>query len=80
MVQHFQVLKKMEWSGEIRRGYFIEGLSGVQFATDEALRLLGKINSNEFSLGNKAQLLSTIGPALPFGGQLEWGLADTNGK
>ncbi len=75
----FQVLKRMEWSGEIRRGYFIDGLSGVQFATDEALRLLEKINANQISVGPTTRLLSTIDPALPFGGQLEWGLADANG-
>ena len=67
-----------EWSGEIRRGYFLDGLSGVQFATDEALRLLEKINSNELSLKKAPYLISTIDPALPFGGQLEWSLADAH--
>jgi ATP-dependent Lhr-like helicase len=72
----FQVLKKMEWSGEIRRGYFIDGLSGVQFATENALRLLEKINSNELAMKKMPHLISTIDPALPFGGQLDWELAD----
>ncbi len=72
----FQILKKMEWSGEIRRGYFIKGLSGVQFATDDALRLLEKINTNELALKNAPYLISTIDPVLPFGGQLDWELAD----
>jgi len=30
----------MELSGEVRRGYFAEGLSGAQFALPEAVRLL----------------------------------------
>ena len=36
----FQVLKRLEWQGEIRRGYFIAGLSGVQFALPEAVEAL----------------------------------------
>lgn len=70
----FQVLKKMEWSGEIRRGYFIEGLSGMQFASNPAVELLQKLREKP-----APQLLTTIDPALPFGGLLEWGLIDEAG-
>ncbi|MBN1482997.1 DEAD/DEAH box helicase [candidate division KSB1 bacterium] len=75
--QIFQVLKRLEWGGEIRRGYFISGLSGVQFATHEALQLLEKTNA-QTSRSQTAKLLSVIDPALPFGGQLEWDLTDKN--
>jgi ATP-dependent Lhr-like helicase len=32
----YEVLSRMEWAGEVRRGYFVEGLSGAQFALPEA--------------------------------------------
>lgn len=35
-----EVLNRMELSGEIRRGYFVEGFQGAQFALPEALRAL----------------------------------------
>jgi ATP-dependent Lhr-like helicase len=31
-------LCRAEWRGELRRGYFVEGLSGVQYATEDAVR------------------------------------------
>jgi ATP-dependent helicase Lhr and Lhr-like helicase len=37
------LLARAEWRGEIRRGYFIEGLSGVQYASEEAASLLGRL-------------------------------------
>ncbi len=76
--QLFQVLKKLEWQGEIRRGYFIEGLSGVQFALPEAIELLSSLpdkDSNE-----ESSIISTIDPALPFGGNIDWGLTDQEGE
>lgn len=36
----YEVLSRLELSGEVRRGYFAEGLSGAQFALPEAVRLL----------------------------------------
>jgi ATP-dependent Lhr-like helicase len=36
----YEVLSRMEWAGEVRRGYFVEGLSGAQFALPEATRQL----------------------------------------
>jgi len=36
----YEVLSRMELAGEVRRGYFAEGLSGAQFALPEACRLL----------------------------------------
>jgi ATP-dependent Lhr-like helicase len=36
----YEVLSRMEWAGEVRRGYFVEGLSGAQFALPEAVRQL----------------------------------------
>jgi ATP-dependent Lhr-like helicase len=36
----YQVLSRMDLAGQVRRGYFVEGLSGTQFALPEAARLL----------------------------------------
>ena len=74
----FHVLKRMEWSGEIRRGYFFEGLSGVQFATHEAIKVIEELGAERSATG--ATLLSTIDPALPFGGMLTWELFDKSGE
>jgi ATP-dependent Lhr-like helicase len=36
----YEVFSRLELSGEVRRGYFVEGLSGAQFASPEAAALL----------------------------------------
>jgi ATP-dependent Lhr-like helicase len=36
----YEVLARMELTGEVRRGYFVEGMSGAQFALPEAARML----------------------------------------
>ena len=76
----FQVLKRLEWQGEIRRGYFIEGLSGVQFALPEAVELLQKINGAGAKIPVGSALVSTADPALPFGGFTDWEIVDREGK
>jgi ATP-dependent Lhr-like helicase len=40
----YEVLSRMELAGEVRRGYFVEGLSGAQFALPEAARLLQELS------------------------------------
>jgi ATP-dependent Lhr-like helicase len=60
------VLARAEWRGEIRRGYFVEGLSGVQYALEEAgaelLRLAGCPEA-----ASPVLLLSTLDPANLYG-------------
>jgi ATP-dependent Lhr-like helicase len=70
----FQVLKRLEWQGEIRRGYFVAGLSGVQFALPAAVELLFKVC--EPAAGDEEPvLLSSLDPARPFGRGVDWGLS-----
>ena len=76
----FQVLKRLEWRGEIRRGYFVSGLSGIQFALPAALEMLEKINKTLSSEDEAPVLLSSLDPALPYGGGMDWGLTDTDGN
>ena len=40
----YEVLSRMELAGEVRRGYFVEGLSGAQFALPEAAILLQDVH------------------------------------
>ncbi len=76
----FKMLKKLEWGGKIRRGYFIKGLSGVQFATHEAVDILQEIHKTNSRLPDDFRLLCTVDPALPFGGTLQWDLQDKKGR
>jgi ATP-dependent Lhr-like helicase len=39
----YEVLSRLELAGEVRRGYFVEELSGAQFALPEAARLLADL-------------------------------------
>jgi ATP-dependent Lhr-like helicase len=39
----YEVFSRLELTGEVRRGYFVEGLSGAQFALPEAARLLQEL-------------------------------------
>ncbi|UCD77148.1 MAG: hypothetical protein JSW26_17175, partial [Desulfobacterales bacterium] len=75
----FQMLKRLEWQGEIRRGYFVQGLSGVQFALPEAVDLLDKISRHPPPADGHTVLLSSLDPALPYGGSVAWNLKDALG-
>jgi ATP-dependent Lhr-like helicase len=78
--QIFQMLKRLEWQGEIRRGYFVAGLSGLQFALPEALELLEKITCRLDCPKTRPILISSLDPALPFGGGIDWGVVDSDGR
>jgi len=45
----YHELKRMEFRGETRRGYFVRGLSGAQFATPTALDLLRNVAAEDVS-------------------------------
>src|SRR5205807_7699695 len=40
----YEVLSRMELAGDVRRGYFVEGLSGAQFALPEAAERLQELH------------------------------------
>jgi len=63
----YPVLKAMEDAGKVRRGYFIAGLGGAQFAlpgADERLRLK--------PAESPAVVLAATDPANPYGAALPW--------
>ena len=70
----YGVLKAMEESGRARRGYFVEGLGGAQFAVPGAvdrLRAVREGAETEAEAGATLALAATD-PANPFGAALPW--------
>jgi ATP-dependent Lhr-like helicase len=66
----YQVLKAMEDSGRVRRGYFVAGLGAAQFAVPATLDLLR--SARDLPDTFKAVVLSAVDPASPYGSLLEW--------
>jgi ATP-dependent helicase Lhr and Lhr-like helicase len=67
----YEILKVMESGGRIRRGYFVAGHGGVQFAlpgADEDLRAQRTPKDD----ASRAQVLSAVDPASPYGALLPW--------
>ena len=66
----YQVLKAMEEAGRIRRGYFVAGLGGAQFAVPPALDLLRAMR--EVPEEPRTAVLGATDPANPYGAILKW--------
>ncbi|MFN7915592.1 MAG: DEAD/DEAH box helicase [Vicinamibacterales bacterium] len=66
----YTVLKAMEESGRIRRGYFVAGLGAAQFAMPGALDLLRSLRDP--SETPQAVLLAATDPANPYGATLRF--------
>jgi ATP-dependent Lhr-like helicase len=62
----YEVLSRLELAGEVRRGYFVEGLSGAQFALPEAARQLQEIHVPSTATA-PAVLLHSMDPANLYG-------------
>ncbi|MCS6851762.1 MAG: DEAD/DEAH box helicase [Gemmataceae bacterium] len=62
----YEVLTRMELAGEVRRGYFAEGLSGAQFALPEAATLLRDVGLPSPAAA-PAVLLHSLDPANLYG-------------
>jgi ATP-dependent Lhr-like helicase len=70
----YPVLRAMEESGRIRRGYFVDGLGAAQFALPGAVdRLRSMRDSTADRAGAPAvYLLAAADPANPYGAALAW--------
>jgi len=71
----YPVLKALEESGRIRRGYFVAGLGATQFALPAAVDLLRSLRNAQVSLEGSAPefvLLAATDPANPYGSTLKW--------
>ncbi len=62
----YPVLARLEETGKARRGYFIEGLGGAQFA------LAGAVDRLRESSDPKLVILAATDPANPYGAALSW--------
>ncbi len=68
----YPVLRAMEESGRIRRGYFVEGLGGSQFALPGAVDRLRSLRES----GGAIVALAATDPANAFGTVLPWPQSD----
>jgi ATP-dependent Lhr-like helicase len=69
----YPILRAMEESGRIRRGYFVDGLGAAQFALAGALdRLRAVREPADGSTAGAAHLLAAADPANPYGAALAW--------
>lgn len=62
-------LRRMELRGEVRRGYFVSGLSGVQYALPQALEALRDARTR-LAGSDEVVVLSALDPANLYGGDL----------
>ncbi|HEY7463749.1 MAG TPA: DEAD/DEAH box helicase, partial [Candidatus Limnocylindria bacterium] len=68
----YAVLRVMEESGRVRRGYFVEGLGAAQFAMPGAVDRLRAERDADSEAGPRVHLLGAADPAQPYGATLPW--------
>jgi ATP-dependent Lhr-like helicase len=69
----YPILRALEESGRIRRGYFVDGLGAAQFALAGALDRLRAVRDGEEGSGTPAvHVLAAADPANPYGAALGW--------
>jgi ATP-dependent Lhr-like helicase len=67
----YPVLKAMEEAGRVRRGYFVEGLGGAQFALPGAVDRL-RAERDVADEAPRIAVLAAADPAQPYGAALPW--------
>ncbi|HEY6880844.1 MAG TPA: DEAD/DEAH box helicase, partial [Polyangiales bacterium] len=67
----YEVLRAMEDTGRLRRGYFVEGLGATQFAHGGAEELL-RSEREPAQSPEGARILASTDPASPWGAALAW--------
>jgi len=68
----YDVLKALEESGRIRRGYFVGGLGATQFALPTAVDLLRQLRAEPPAEKPEFVQLAATDPANPYGSVLRW--------
>ncbi len=68
----YDVLKALEESGRIRRGYFVAGLGAAQFALPAAIDLLRQLRNAPPQEKPEFVQLAAADPANPYGSVLRW--------
>lgn len=68
----YPVLKALEESGRVRRGYFVAGLGGAQFALPSAVDLLRSLRADHDPEKAEMLALAATDPANLYGAVLRW--------
>jgi ATP-dependent Lhr-like helicase len=68
----YDVLKAMEESGRVRRGYFAADLGATQFAMPAAVDLLRSLRTEREGDWSETLMLAATDPANPYGSLLRW--------
>jgi ATP-dependent Lhr-like helicase len=68
----YDVLKAMEESGKIRRGYFAADLGATQFAMPAAVDLLRSLRVRRDGDKSEMLMLAATDPANPYGSLMKW--------
>ncbi len=71
----YPILRRLEETGRVRRGYFVEGLGAAQFALPGAVDRLRSEPSDELPM-----LLASADPANPYGAALAWPETPSGGR
>ena len=67
----YPVLREMEEVGHLRRGYFVHGLAGRQFALPAAVERLRR-QRRAPAHGGRIEILPAVDPANPWGAVMPW--------
>jgi ATP-dependent Lhr-like helicase len=68
----YEVLKALEESGRIRRGYFVDGLGASQFALPSAVDLLRSLRNSVRADKAELVIVAATDPVNPYGSVLRW--------
>ena len=68
----YDVMKALEESGKIRRGYFAAHLGATQFALPAAVDLLRSLRMTRAEADEEMVVLAATDPANPYGALLKW--------
>src|SRR6185503_19676639 len=74
----YDVLKAMEEAGRVRRGYFVGGLGGAQFAAPPAVDMLRSFR--DLPEEPRHVVLAATDPANPYGAIVKWPLDSARDK
>jgi ATP-dependent Lhr-like helicase len=68
----YEVMKALEESGRVRRGYFVADLGATQFALPAAVDLLRSLRMKAPAALSETVMLAATDPANPYGALLRW--------
>jgi ATP-dependent Lhr-like helicase len=68
----YPILRALEDSGQIRRGYFIADLGAAQFAAPGADERLRNLATQQDTNNSRTLTISAVDPANPFGSVIPW--------